>query len=247
MLKALNHKIQLLVHEEVIEGLGNIFFCTCFEDYTMTYDLRVSLHFGDKSCITIHSALAHDIRKRQVWKRDVLLFSKIDPATELGTNFSIQTLSLRLHDGQVETNWGCRHDWEDLDNELVTYCDLFMSRPDNKLFLSVSRTWSLHRAMKLHVNSKDLGDIVIENISRRKSALLKLSKYYGSVTTKCKAREHRIGARLDESYRNAVWVSTQLTSQIRQCLKVCISVFIFCEQIGPALLNQLYLQNHHVL
>lgn len=103
MLKSINQKVQLLVHQEVIEGLENIFFCTCFEDYTMTYDLRVGLHFGDVSCYTMSGASAHDIRRSQEWQRDVLLFSKTNSAKEL-TKFSIQTLSLGLHDVPVERN-----------------------------------------------------------------------------------------------------------------------------------------------
>ncbi|KAG0504344.1 hypothetical protein KC19_N040100 [Ceratodon purpureus] len=98
MLKAPKERIQLLVHQEVIKGLGNIFFCTCFEDHTMKYDLRVSSLARDgKFCKTsIHGALAHDIREREVWKKDILFFSRNDPTKTGGIDYSRSDLILSV-------------------------------------------------------------------------------------------------------------------------------------------------------
>jgi hypothetical protein len=85
--------------------LGNLLFCTCFEDRTMTYDLKVGLNFGEKSHTIMNSASAADLRSRENWKRDVLLFSKADIPHELKiSKFGFLTLcaSFCLHDDPVE-------------------------------------------------------------------------------------------------------------------------------------------------
>ena len=61
-----NKMRQLLLHHEAIQGLGEILFCTYFENHNITYNLQVMVVqdiYGDdyKPYIIIDGALAVDI------------------------------------------------------------------------------------------------------------------------------------------------------------------------------------------
>jgi hypothetical protein len=73
-----NNKPQLLLHREDIEDLGEILFCTSFEDHSITYDLKVMVAQGAsgddyKQYATIDGASAVDIRQRSDWKKHAIL------------------------------------------------------------------------------------------------------------------------------------------------------------------------------
>jgi hypothetical protein len=69
-------KAELLLHREVIGGLGEILFCTSFEDHSITYNLKVvkGNHKDHNKLYTmINGASAVDIRQRNDWKKDAIL------------------------------------------------------------------------------------------------------------------------------------------------------------------------------
>jgi hypothetical protein len=79
-----NKKPQLLLHREVIEGLGEILFCTSFEDH----NLKV---YGEDYMpyTTIDGASAVDIRKRNDWKKDGFVCCNSQKLTGKGTKLEI--------------------------------------------------------------------------------------------------------------------------------------------------------------
>jgi hypothetical protein len=89
-----NKMPQLLLHREAIEGLGDILFCTCFEDHSITYNLKVmvvqDIYEDDyKPFTTIDGASAVDIRQRNDWKKDAILCCDTEKLTGKGALLQI--------------------------------------------------------------------------------------------------------------------------------------------------------------
>jgi hypothetical protein len=110
ILKDRTEKPQLLLHREVIEGLGETLFCTSFEDHSITYNLKVMVapdisRDNYKPYTMIEGALAVDIRQRNGWKKDAVLCCDPQKLTGKGTVLKICIPWVELvNGGQVEMN-----------------------------------------------------------------------------------------------------------------------------------------------
>jgi hypothetical protein len=74
--------------------LGDILFCTCFEDHSITYNLKVmvvqDIYEDDyKPFTTIDGASAVDIRQRNDWKKDAILCCDTEKLTGKGALLQI--------------------------------------------------------------------------------------------------------------------------------------------------------------